>query len=254
MYYVTIAEIFGEFCRKLDGGGGGEAKKAQAKEGGGGAGGSFKQSLAYLGKIVGHTKKHARKFKIAECASLYCQGIHHLHGGELKAAKWCFETSVAVGKTSKCDAIVAKSYFLLGTNTFAGKAGPGPRERVGVVGGNSYAVVAPEVEEGPRKGGDKGHVHYLHRAFSYAKQCDMHSLSRSVRKAIDNCIEDDASQFEYGDNSTAGYSGGPNSYLTSEAYSQGSVGYTEEGGGSDGKGSSEWMDGGVKINIGGGGG
>jgi len=176
-------------------------------------------------------------------------GLYCLYGGDLKKSKAELEKAVVSGKSVGVNGLVAKCYYVLGTNSFVKGKGGG---KGGVVGGTSYVVLAPKAAGW---GGDKGHVHYLHRAFVFAKASDMGSLAKSVRKALDNCIEDEASEFNYDANivmSGAAMSGGE---FSSGQWSDARGSEERGGGGNSSDRGSEWLGdaGGLKLHIGGGG-
>lgn len=177
--YVILAEIFAELIRKIT-----EDETIHAI-----GGCDEKKMLGYLKKVVVYVKNHMQKFKIAEPAYYYVVGLYSLYRNERQKSKWQFEKAVVTGKSLQVLAIVAKSYYNLGTNNWTDEGG-GAKSGMfknSVVGGSAYAVVSPEAS---RKINGRGHAHYLHRAFVFAKTCDMASLQALSKAAIDECISD----------------------------------------------------------------
>ncbi|GMH55946.1 hypothetical protein TrLO_g15810 [Triparma laevis f. longispina] len=177
--YVILAEIFAELIRKIT-----EDETIHAI-----GGCDEKKMLGYLKKVVVYVKNHMQKFKIAEPAYYYVMGLYSLYKNERQKSKWQFEKAVVTGKSLQLLAIVAKSYYNLGTNNWTDEGG-GTKSGMfknSVVGGSAYAVVSPEAS---RKINGRGHAHYLHRAFVFAKTCDMASLQALSKAAIDECISD----------------------------------------------------------------
>ncbi|GMI04278.1 hypothetical protein TrVE_jg1521 [Triparma verrucosa] len=174
--YVILAEIFAELIRKIN--------EDETNDSIGGC--DEHKMLGYLKKVVGFVKNHMEKFTIAEPAYYYVSGLYNLYKNERAKSKWQFEKAVVTGKSLQVLAIVAKSYYNLGTNNWeVERGGNGGKFKNSVVGGSAYAVVSPEAS---RKIAGRGHVHYLHRAFVFAKTCDMGSLQALSKAAIDQSI------------------------------------------------------------------
>ena len=213
-YFVTLAEIFAEFCRKF-------TTDPDLKAIGGA---NEKKMLSYLKKVIGYVKSHMAKFRIAEPAFYYVSGLYLLFKNDRAGSKAMFEKAVVTGKSlqvraseSRSDecantficnvpvtnfdvalrslqvlALVAKSYYCLGTNYWDSSRTGRFKFKNSAVGGSAYAVISPDSE---RSLSGRAHAHYLHRAFVFARTCDMAELQKDSKRAIDECIDSDYLNF-----------------------------------------------------------
>ena len=132
------------------------------------------------------------KFRIAEPAYYYVSGLHLLYKNDRSSSKAMFEKAVVTGKSLQVLALVAKSYYCLGTNYWDSSRTGRLKFKNSAVGGSAYAVISPDSGR-PLSG--KAHAHYLHRAFVFARTCDMAELQKDARRAIDECIDTDYLNF-----------------------------------------------------------
>lgn len=207
-FFVALAEIFSEFCRRLtlskqsskdketsnfdelstystmSSSSKGESYKVTEI-----GGCDFSKMIAYLKKVVAIVKAHKKNFIIAEPAYHYVNGLYYLYADKLKLAKASFQKTYVSGKPLQLLGLVTKSYLTLGTNNWGTKTST----KNSVVGGTMFYTNL----KNPSKHELKEQMQNLQKGFLFARTCEMVELQTTCKAAIER-MDSEISEGECG--------------------------------------------------------